>query len=163
MGVTGLNAAAFLVVAFATLLLPSHRSLSLVALTCSLAAYAVASRVEVEFPGFVAVPTEAVFVVMWFVLPVRMLPLAVCAGMLLGWLPDVLRRTMPPDRLALTIASCWYSVGPALVLYAAGTQMPRWHDAPIFLAAIAAQFLFDFASTYVQTRSVVPLSMRAHL
>jgi HD-GYP domain-containing protein (c-di-GMP phosphodiesterase class II) len=41
--------------------------------------------------------------------------------------------------------------------------MPRWHDAPIFLAAIAAQFLFDFASTYVQTRSVVPLSMRAHL
>jgi len=163
MGVTGLNAAAFLVVAFATLLLPSHRSLSLVALTCSLAAYAVASRVEVEFPGFVAVPTEAVFVVMWFVLPVRMLPLAVCAGMLLGRLPDVLRRTMPPDRLVLTIASCWYSVGPALVLYAAGTQMPRWHDAPIFLAAIAAQFLFDFASTYVQTRSVVPLSMRAHL
>ena len=88
----------------------------------ALAAYAIASRVEVEFPGFVAIPTEAIFVVMWFVLPPRMLPVAVCAAMLLGRLPDVLRGTMPPDRLALTVASCWYSVGPALVLYGAGVH-----------------------------------------
>ena len=163
MGVTGLNAAGFVVVALGALLLPSHRPLSLVALACALAAYAIASRVEVEFPGFVAIPTEAIFVVMWFVLPVRILPLAVCGGMLLGRLPDVVRRKMPPDRLALTIASCWYSVGPAIVLYAAGTQMPSWREAPIYLAAVAAQFVFDFASTFVQTRSVVPLSVRAHL
>ncbi|HEU5477680.1 MAG TPA: HD domain-containing phosphohydrolase [Gaiellaceae bacterium] len=162
-GVTGLNAAGFVVVALAALLLPSQRPLSLVALASALVAYAIASRVEVEFPGFVALPTEAILVVMWFVLPLRILPLAVCAGMLLGRLPDVVRRRMPPDRLALTVASCWYSVGPALVLYAAGTQMPRWRDAPFYLAAIAAQFVFDFASTFVQTRAFVPLSVRAHL
>ena len=162
-GVTGLNAAGFVVVALAALLLPSHRPLSLVALASALAAYAIASRVEVEFPGFVAVPTEAIFVVMWFVLPLRILPLAVCAGMLLGRLPDVVRRRMPPDRLALTIASCWYSVGPALVLYAAGTQMPRWQDAPFYFAAVATQFIFDFASMFAQTRAVAAVSVRALL
>ena len=162
-GVTGLVAGGFIVVALGMLLLPSQRSLSLVALVSAVAAYAIASRVEVEFPGFVAIPTEAIFVVMWFVLPVRILPLAVCAAMLLGRLPDVLRRRMPPDRLALTVASCWYSVGPAVVLYIAGTQMPHWRDAPIFLAALGAQFVFDFVSTFVLTRIVVPISVRSHL
>jgi HD-GYP domain-containing protein (c-di-GMP phosphodiesterase class II) len=162
LGFTGLNAAAFTVVALGALLLPSHRPLSLVALASSLVAYAIASRVEVEFPGFVAIPTEAIFVVMWFVLPLRVLPLAVCGAMLLGRLPELVRRTMPPDRLALTIAACWYSVGPALVLYAAGANRPRWEDVPIYLAAIAAQFAFDFVSTYAQSRSIVPVSLRAH-
>lgn len=161
--VSGLLAAGFVAVALGALMLPSQRPLSLVALASALAAYAVTSRVEVEFPGFVAIPTEAIFVVMWFVLPLRILPLAVCAGMLLGRLPDVARRRMPADRLALPIASCWYSVGPALVLYAAGANVPRWHDAPIYVAAIGAQYVFDFVTTFVLTRAVVPLSVEAHL
>lgn len=163
LGSTGLLAGGFVVVALGGLVLPSHRPVSLVALACALVAYALASRVEVEFPGFVAVPTEAIFVVMWFVLPLRILPLAVCAAMLLGRLPDVIGRRMPPDRLALPIASCWYSVGPALVLYAAGVHAPRWQDVPIYLAAIGAQFVFDFVATFALTRSVVPVSVRGHL
>jgi HD-GYP domain-containing protein (c-di-GMP phosphodiesterase class II) len=162
-GLTGPLAAGFVIVALAALLLPAHHRVSLVALASAVAAYAVASRVEVEFPGFVTIPTEAIFVVMWFVLPLRVLPLAVCAAMLLGRVPDLVRRTMPPDRLALTIASCWYSVGPALVLYAAGVGMPRWRDTPIYVAALAAQFLFDFVSTFATTHSVVPVSARDHL
>ena len=145
-GQTGLLAAGFVAVALGALLLPAHRPLSLVALGSSIAAYAIASRVEVEFPGFYAIPTEAIFVVMWFVLPLPTLPLAVCAAMLLGRLPDVLRGRMAPDRLAITIASCWYGVGPALVLYLAGPDMPRWGDVPVYLAAISAQFVFDYAS-----------------
>jgi HD-GYP domain-containing protein (c-di-GMP phosphodiesterase class II) len=162
-GVTGLLAGGFVVVALAALLLPSQRPLSLVALGSAVGAYAIASRVEVEFPGFVAVPTEAIFVVMWFVLPLRILPLAVCGAMLLGQLPDVIRRRMPPERLALAIVSCWYSVGPAIVLYLAGTTGAHWRDVPYYAAALLAQFVFDFVSVYAQTRSVVPLSLAAHL
>jgi HD-GYP domain-containing protein (c-di-GMP phosphodiesterase class II) len=162
-GQTGLLAAGFVVVALGALLLPEHHPLSLLALASAVAAYAITSRVEVEFPGFVAVPTQAIFVVMWFVLPLPTLPLAVCAAMLLGGLPDVLRRKMAPDRLAIRIASGWYSVGPALVLYLAGTNMPRWEDAPIYLAAIAAQFIFDFVPTFALQRSVVPVSLAADL
>ena len=162
-GLTGLLAGGFVAVALGALLLPWHRPLSLVALVSAVAAYAIASRVEVEFPGFSAVPTEAIFVVMWFVLPVPTLPLAVCAAMLLSRIPDVVRGRMPPDRLALMIASCWFSVGAALVLYAAGTDAPRWEDVPIYLAALAAQFVFDFVPTFALTRSVVPVSLRDDL
>jgi HD-GYP domain-containing protein (c-di-GMP phosphodiesterase class II) len=162
-GVTGLLATGFVVVALAALLLPSHRPLSLTALLTALVAYALASRVEVEFPGFAAIPTEAVFVAMWFVLPVRTLPLVACAAMVLGALPDVLRRRVPPDRLALSIASCWPTAGAALVLYVAGTGAPRWREAPVYAAALAAQFLFDFGATFAVSRSVIRLSARAHL
>jgi HD-GYP domain-containing protein (c-di-GMP phosphodiesterase class II) len=162
-GSTGLLAAGFLAIATGALLLPAHRPLSFVALACSIAALAIASRVEIEFPGFVALPTEAIFVVMWFVLPLPVLPLAVCGGMLLGRLPDVVRRRVPPDRLALAVGSSWYSVGPALVLYFAGIGRPRWQDVLLYLAAIAAQFVFDFVPTFALTRSVVPVSLRADL
>lgn len=162
-GLTGLLAGGFVAVAIGALFIPWHRPLSLVALLSAVAAYAITSRVEVEFPGFVAVPTEAIFVVMWFVLPLPTLPLAVCAAMLLGRLPEVLSRKTPPDRLALTIASCWYSLGPAIVLYAAGTGAPSWEDVPVYLAALAAQFVFDFAPTFALTRSVVAVSLRDDL
>ena len=138
-GVTGLLAAGFVAVALTALLLPSHRPLSLTALGTCLVAYAIASRVEVEFPSFVALPTEALFVGMWFVLPLRTLPLVICAAMVVGKLPNVLRRREPADRLALTVASCWFSLGPAVVLY------------------------LDSAATYVTARSVVRLSLRDHV
>ncbi|HKN64417.1 MAG TPA: HD-GYP domain-containing protein [Gaiellaceae bacterium] len=161
--VTGLVAGGFVAVALAALLLPGQRPLSLVALASSLAAYAIASRVEVEFPGFVALPTEAVFVAMWFVLPVRTLPLVVCAAMLLGKVPDVVRHRVPPDRLALTVANCWFSVGPALVLYVAGTRGAKWDELPIYAAALAAQFAVDLVAMFVLARGVVPLSLRSHV
>jgi HD-GYP domain-containing protein (c-di-GMP phosphodiesterase class II) len=162
-GITGLLAGGFIAVALAALLLPAQRPLSLTALVTSLVAYAIASRVEVEFPAFVALPTEAVFVAMWFVLPVRTLPLVVCLAMLLGQLPDVLRHRVPADRLALTIANCWFSVGPAFVLYVAGTREPQWPDVLIYVAALVAQFVVDLASTFVLARAVVPLSLRSHV
>ncbi len=162
-GVTGLLAAGFVAVALGALLLPGQRPLSLAALATSLAAYAIASRVEVEFPGFVALPTEAVFVGMWFVLPVRMLPLAVCLGMLLGKLPDVVRGRAPADRLVLTVANCWFSVGPAVVLYVAGTRGVKWSDVPVYVLALMAQFVVDSAAMYVLARSVVHLSLRSHV
>jgi HD-GYP domain-containing protein (c-di-GMP phosphodiesterase class II) len=41
--------------------------------------------------------------------------------------------------------------------------VPRWHDLPVYAAALAAQFLFDFAATFAVARAVVRLSARAHL
>jgi HD-GYP domain-containing protein (c-di-GMP phosphodiesterase class II) len=77
--------------------------------------------------------------------------------------PDVLRRRTPPDRLALSIASCWPTVGAALVLYVAGEAQPRWSDLPVYAAAIAAQFVVDFAVTFAVAHAVVRVSLRAHL
>ena len=162
-GVTGLLAVGFLGMSLAALALPSHRPASLVAILSGIAAYAIASRVEVEFPGFAVLPTQAVFVVMWFTEPLRALPLLVAAAMVLGHLPDVVRGRMPVDRLLLAIACCWYTVGPAIVLYFAGSRAPRWADVPFYLAALVAQFVFDFASNYLLVRAVVGRSAVDHL
>jgi HD-GYP domain-containing protein (c-di-GMP phosphodiesterase class II) len=162
-GTTGLLAAGLITVAVGALALPSHRPASAVAIVSSILAYAIASRVEIEFPSFAVLPTQAVFVVMWFVDPVRSLPLMVCAAMVLGRLPEIARRRMPADRLLLTVATCWYAAGPMLVLYVAGPREPRWADIPIYLGALGAQFPLDFLSNYLLARAVVKRSALDHL
>ena len=155
----------FLAVAIAALFLPGQRGLSAQAVLVSLVAYAFARQVEVEFPTFWLVPTEAVFVVMWFVLPARVLPLAVCAAMLLGELPALVRHRPPLERtLVLNVSACWFTLGPALVLYLASVQAPRWGDLPLYAAALAAQFVLDFATTLLlQWSAVGRVSVHDHV
>jgi putative nucleotidyltransferase with HDIG domain len=155
---TVLLAGLFLVVAVAFLLLPGQRPVSLGALAVSIACYALASRVQFEFAGGFALPTESVFVVMWFLVPAHLLPLAVCAALVLAAAPEIARGRMPVDRLALSVVSSWFAIGPALVLSAAGVHSPSWRDVPIYVAALAAQFGFDFAASFLVTRAVISIS-----
>jgi HD-GYP domain-containing protein (c-di-GMP phosphodiesterase class II) len=159
-----LLAGGFLAVATALAFLPWHRGVSAMALVVSLVAYAVARRIEVEFTTYWAIPTEAVFVVMWFVLPLPLLPLVVCGAMVAGGLPEIVRGGRAADRaVVLSVASCWHAIGPTLVLYYAGIHQPRWEDAGFYAAALASQFLLDLASTYALTRSVARVSLLAHV
>lgn len=155
----------FLALAVAALFLPSHRGLSGVAVVVSLVAYALARQVQIEFPTFWLVPTESVFVVMWFVLPLRIVPLVVCAAMLLPELPALLRRRAPLEKtLVLNVSACWHTIGPTLVLWLAAVHAPRWRDLPIYAAALVAQFLFDSAMTVLlQLSAFGSVSLRDHL
>ena len=163
-GTGRLVALGFLAVAIAALFLPGHRGISIVAVVVSIVAYALARQVQIEFPTLWLVPTEAVFVVMWFVLPLRILPLAVCAATVIGEIPAAVRHRLPLEKTAyLNVAACWYSIGPALVLYLAGVHGPRWRDLPIYAAALLAQFVFDFLATYVLQRATFStLPLRDH-
>ena len=154
----------FLALAIAALFLPEHRGLSAVALVVSVVAYALARQVQLEFPTFWLVPTEAIFIVMWFVLPLRVLPLAVCAGMLLAETPAMVRHRLPLERtIVANVAACWHTIGPALVLYLASVHAPRWRDVPIYAAALLAQFLFDFVLLLVAQLAIVgSISLRDH-
>jgi HD-GYP domain-containing protein (c-di-GMP phosphodiesterase class II) len=153
----------FAVVALALLLLPSHRALSLEALATSIVCYTLASRVQFEFGGVFAIPTQGVFVAMWFLLPPRMLPVVVCGSLLLAQLPDLVRGRLHVDRLALFVLSSWFSVGPAVVLVLWGAHAPRWHSVPVYVAALAAQFVLDYLSILFSTGYAVGLSPRAQL
>ena len=109
-------------------------------------AYAIASRVEFEVgPGF-AIPTQLVLVPMLFVLPLRVVPLCVAAGLLTGD-AAASRGRLTLERVPLRLANAWHAVGPVLVLGAAGAPAPSLRNAPVLAAALAAQFVFDFAST----------------
>jgi HD-GYP domain-containing protein (c-di-GMP phosphodiesterase class II) len=92
-----------------------------------------------------------------------MLPVVVCGSLLLAQLPDLVRRRMPVDRLALFVGSSWFSIGPALVLYFAGTHEPRWRALPIYVGALGAQFLFDIVLTFILLRTAVEISPLTHL
>jgi HD-GYP domain-containing protein (c-di-GMP phosphodiesterase class II) len=69
---------------------------------------------------------------------------------------------VPVDRSLLRFVNSWHSVGPVLVLIAAGQPAPSPRSLPIYAVALAAQFFFDFASTALRDRlglGVSPLSL----
>jgi signal transduction histidine kinase len=49
-------------------------------------------------------------------------------------------------------ANCWFAIGPAVVLAAAGSPGPDWGDWPLYLLALVAQFACDVASGAVRDR-----------
>lgn len=139
---------AFLATALAmAVLVPSDRSPSLLTLALYVAAYAIAARVEFEIGTGVAVPTQLVLVPMLFVLPLGAVPLAVAAAFVVRDLPDYASGRVHPERALLRLVNSWHAVGPALVLAYFGEAGPAWDDWPVYLAALAAQFALDFASS----------------
>src|SRR5579862_5429576 len=154
-------AAAFVVVAVAcAVLLPASRHFSPLAAVLAVAAYGFASRVQFEVRNNFAQPTQLVLIPMFFVLPVRAVPLLVAAGYVVG---QLYRRTHPLSHIPIDIANAWYSLGPAVVLALAGLRQPSWRDAPLYLAALAAQLVVDFSATSIWSRTAYRVPVREHL
>jgi HD-GYP domain-containing protein (c-di-GMP phosphodiesterase class II) len=154
---------AFLVTALAlALTVGSERASDPLTIALLIAGYAVASRVDFEIGTGYAVPTQLVLVPMLVLLPTPWVPLFVLAGLLLGGLPEYARGHVPLERSLLRLVNSWHAVGPTLVLIAAGEPSPTPGHLPIYVAALLAQFAFDFASTTARDRlglGVSPLSL----
>jgi len=107
--------------------------------------YAIASRVGFEIGAGSCVPTELVLIPMLFVLPLGQVPLFVAVALLLGSAPE-LARTGSLQRSLIPLCASWHAVGPVLVLATIGERGPSWRDAPVYVVALGAQFVFDFTS-----------------
>jgi len=139
--------AAFLVVAVAMVLfLESPRALDLGTLAVLVVAYVVACRAKFDIADGYTVPTELVLVPMLFLLPTPVVPLVVSLSWLLGRLIDFASGRTSVHRAFHVFGDCWHAVGPALVIVVAGVQTFSWDSWPVYLAALAAQFAFDFAA-----------------
>jgi hypothetical protein len=137
-------AAAFVLIAAGLLLLlPSSRPLVVADAVALTFLYAIASRVEFATGAGSTVPTQLAFVPMLFFLPLAAVPLFVAAGLLLGRLPRYVRGRTPPDRALVELGDALYSIGPVVVLSAAGADLPSLGDWPVYVAALAAQFAID--------------------
>jgi diguanylate cyclase (GGDEF)-like protein len=112
--------------------------------------FLVASTVEFEIGSGVALATEIAVVPMFVLLPPADVPLLIAAATLLHRLPEFVTGRLHAQRAVVLLASCWYAIGPALVLTLSGTSGPSWANAPIYLAALAAQIGFDLGSTVVR-------------
>jgi putative nucleotidyltransferase with HDIG domain len=116
------------------------------------AAYALSFRLLFEVGTGSAVPTQVVLVPMLFIVPVGYVPLLVAAGMLAGTLVDYAQGRIHLGRVFLPFANGWHALGPVLVLGLAGEASPRISSLPLYVAALAAQFAFDFGSAAVHER-----------
>ena len=156
--------AAFVLVAGGLLLaIPEHRNPGFLTIAVFVAAFALVSRVEFEIFTGLSVPTQLVFVPMLFVLPLRIVPLAVALGLLVGSSVEWARGRIVPARLLLALPSALYTIGPVLVLWAYGERPVSWSEWPIFLAALVAQFAVELGSIAVHEAIVGRVSIRAVL
>jgi HD-GYP domain-containing protein (c-di-GMP phosphodiesterase class II) len=124
---------------------PPH-GFSLVDCAVAVIALALASRAGFEIGRGAGVPTQLVFIPMLFLLPTALAPLLVLAAYVVERLASRDWRKRLP-RLHITIGSCWFALGPALVLELAGVHGSAWSHWPIYLVALGAQIGIDLATS----------------
>ena len=95
-------------------------------------AFAALANVEFEIGTGAAIPTQLVFVPMLFLLPLGWVPLAVAAAYWMSLNADVVRGRRHRERVLVLLCSCWYVIGPVLVLLAFGDGPPRWALWPVY-------------------------------
>jgi HD-GYP domain-containing protein (c-di-GMP phosphodiesterase class II) len=125
----------------------SSRSPGVATVALLVLAYGLVSRIEFEVGSGSAVPTQLVLVPMLFLLPAGAVPLFVALAYVAGHQPGQLSGRVHPERTVVLLGNSWHAVGPALVLLLAGEPGPSLHRWPVFLLALAAQFVFDLASS----------------
>jgi HD-GYP domain-containing protein (c-di-GMP phosphodiesterase class II) len=144
----------------AAVAIPSERPLSLALAATSVLLYALAYRVEFEVGSGSAVAAQLALVPMLLLLPVPLVPLLVALGALVARIPRVISGEIHTERLTAPLASSWYVLGPAVVLIAAGEPSVELRNAPWFVAALAAQFTADLATTTVREWWALGISPR---
>jgi putative nucleotidyltransferase with HDIG domain len=158
--VESLSTSAFLLTAaLIAVLADSSRSLDPALAIALVGVYALAARAEFDTGAGFAKPTELVLVPMLFLLPLPAVPLLVAIGVVLPRVPRSLRGQIPPAGAIVSIGDAWHSVGPVLVLIAAGSPAADWGDWPLYVGALLAQFAFDLASTFVRARVALGVPM----
>ena len=140
----------FLVAISAWVVLAPPQSVPIGTFAACVAAFIVASSVEFEIGPGCAVPTTPVQVVMLFVLPPQVVPVAVLLGLALT---ACIARLWDPERKerAMVVAgSAWQVVGPAAVFALAHIRHPTLSDWPVYVLALTTQFGLDAATSWVR-------------
>ena len=93
-------------------------------------ALAVMSRVELVLASGFAVPTQLVVVPILFLVPAAAAPPLIAVALVLGRAVDVVLGRRHPERLFVGLCDAWFSLGPAVVLVAAGVNGVHGDDWP---------------------------------
>jgi len=115
--------------------------------------YLVASSVDFEVALGSAVPSEQILVAMYLLLPPTIIPLVALTTLIFiraSWM----RRPYRFNSFLLRAASCWQTLGPALVMYHfhdGGVRLANW---PIYVAALLSQFAIDTVMANIRVRSL---------
>jgi putative nucleotidyltransferase with HDIG domain len=119
--------------------------------------------VRIDTPFGFTVPTQLAYVPLVFVVPPALVPLVVAAAFLVAGLRGVRAGEVRLGRmLATSPPNAWFAVGPSLVFALARTD-PTHSGAGLLLVALAAQFSFDFAVSFVRFSIGRSAALATHL
>jgi HD-GYP domain-containing protein (c-di-GMP phosphodiesterase class II) len=134
------------------LLVPNERDTDWVLVVCLVVGYAVVSRVRFEYGDLYMSAEELVFVPLLFLAPLNLVPLLAALAAVLATLPEYARGEWHRDRWITTIPDTWFCMGPTLVLVAFAPGPPSLDDLGIYLLALVASALADFAWALTRDR-----------
>jgi putative nucleotidyltransferase with HDIG domain len=106
---------------------------------------ALAAVARFDVPIGFTVPTQLAFIPLLFTAPLALVVPSVVVAMLIVAARDVATGEMPASRLLTSPSNAWFAVGPVAVFEIAGVA-PAHAGAAILVAALAAQFVVDFAA-----------------
>ena len=136
--------AGFLAAALAlAVLAPWPRHLSVPVLAVIVVTYLLVSRVGFVVGDGYTLPTQMVLVPMLFLLPTPMVPITVGCLAVVARLAECVASGSPIRRAGQAFGDAWHAMGPALVLVLTSSERFSWSQWPIYLAALAAQGVFD--------------------
>jgi HD-GYP domain-containing protein (c-di-GMP phosphodiesterase class II) len=90
--------------------------------------------------------------------PLPLVPLLVPAAALMSTLPEVIGGSWHRERALSAFCDSWFALGPVLVLAALAPGEPQLAHVGVYVLALAAQLLFDFAWTLLRDRVVDDMS-----
>ena len=126
-------------------------------------ALAIVSRVEFDVGAGFVMALQIVFVPVLFVVDPAWAPLIAMLALAIGRLPDVWRDHNPARGLLVAAGNSWFAVGPALVLVAGDVHGLEWGQWPLYLLALASQFVGDTAAGAIRERLVLGVTPRLQL
>jgi HD-GYP domain-containing protein (c-di-GMP phosphodiesterase class II) len=126
------------------------------------AAFALASRIELEVGSGFATPVEVLLIPALFALPAGCVPFLVAASLVTGQAPSFVRRAIHPDRAIIAVGNASSSLAPAVVfvLMFDPDASPR-HWAAITVIAVLAQFVTDGVVSALRERVAVGVDPRS--
>jgi putative nucleotidyltransferase with HDIG domain len=125
--------------------------------------YAIALRVCFPVGAGYAAPTQLFLIPMLLLVPPVWAPLLVMSGIAAAHLPDYLRGAKHPDRALLIAGDSLHAIAPALVLAAYGSGAPAWSDWTVYLVALLASVVSDFAATAIRERLALGVRTKLQL
>jgi putative nucleotidyltransferase with HDIG domain len=143
-----------------------HRHPTLFTVALYVLVYTLVSRIEFEVFTGGSVPSELVLVPMLFVLPLRTVPVAVAAGLLLAAGIDASQRRGTLARLPISLIGACHVFGPLLVISLTHARTIAWASWPIYLLALVAQFAVELAAVSAHewlARRTKPAELLPHL
>jgi len=154
-------AALYCVAAIAiALLVPSERDPSVWLILGLVIGHAVICRVRFEFAGGYVVPEQLVLVPLMLLGPLNLVPILIAISGTLALIPDMARGSWSRDRWLNPLSEPWCYLAPVLILAALAPGEPTLSKVPVYLLALAAQLVADFAITALRNKLLDEVPLR---